>query len=343
MGDKPAPRRSDGTEPDRATPPERDTQLWLPRPGVSRAGARLGRLKAALEPAVFQSVDPPRALADTDPKEAVGPRQVVTPWIDDFTHEDESAEPDNIVVAMWSNGERQGWFILSIVLLASLVALIGYATAHPPARDLFGTVTGDRFTSVGVLNPGTSTTGSESGPATPDVSGRNSPGSPPPRDLGAIWRRSLPVALGLAWLVGAWIIDREARRALVIKEPWGERRTLAYCMVAIVVVLPLMIAGIMISAWGAVQALVEIHRVYGSQTAVRATGVFILVIVTIVVLREPVGRATRWATRLLIAASSGLVGKAIGQGARDRTLPRRNAQWVPWRWRQVSSGSRWRT
>jgi len=343
MGGNPDQRRSDGTGPGLATRPESDSQLWLPRPGDSRAGTRLARLNSALEPSIFQPLDPPRASADTNRLEPVGPRRVVTPWIDDFADTDQKAESDNILVAMWSDGERQGWFVLSLVLLASLVALIGYSTAHPPARDLFGTVTGDRFASTEVVKPGISTNASAFEPPSQAVSERNTQESPPPGDQEVIWRRSLPVALGMLWLIGAWIIDREARRALVIREPWGERRTIAYGMIAIVVVLPLMIAGIMISAWGVVQALVEIQRVYGAQTAVRAAGGFILAIVTILILREPVGRLTRWATQMLKPAASQVARNAVGQSARNRTLPRRNAPWVPRSLRQVSIGSRWRS
>ena len=343
MGGNPDQRRSDGTEPDLAPRPESDSQLWLPRPGDSRAGTRLARLNSALEPSFFQSVDPPRASADSKLPESVRPRRVVSPWIDDFADIDENAEAGNIVVAMWSDGERQGWFVLSLMLLASLVALIGYSTSHPPARDLFGTVTGDRFASTRMLKPGTSTNASAFEPISQEVSERNTQESPASDDQEAIWRRSLPVALGMVWLIGAWIIDREARRALVIKEPWGERRTIAYGMIAIVVVLPLMIAGIMISAWGVVQALVEIQRVFGDRTAVRAAGGFILAMVTILILREPVGRLTRWATHLLKPAASQVARNAVGQSARDRTLPRRNAPWVPRSLRQVSIGSRWRS
>ena len=343
MGGNPDQRRSDGTGSDLATRPESDSQLWLPRPGDSRAGTRLARLNSALEPSFFQSVDPPRASADSPPPGSAKPRRVVSPWIDDFADIDENAEPGNILVAMWSDGERQGWFVLSLVLLASLVALIGYSTSHPPARDLFGTVTGDRFASTWMLKPGTSTNASAFEPISQEVSERNTQESPASDDQEAIWRRSLPVALGMVWLIGAWIIDREARRALVIKEPWGERRTIAYGMIAIVVVLPLMIAGIMISAWGVVQALVEIQRVFGDRTAVRAAGGFILAIVTILILREPVGRLTRWATHLLKPAASQVARNAVGQSPRDRTLPRRNAPWVPRSLRQVSIGSRWRS
>ena len=343
MGGNPDQRRSDGTGPDLATRPESDSQLWLPRPGDSRAGTRLARLNSALEPSIFQSVDPPRASADSPHPGSDKPRRVVSPWIDDFADIGENAESSNILVAMWSDGERQGWFVLSLVLLASLVALIGYSTAHPPARDLFGTVTGDRFASTEMLKPGTSTNASAFKPTSQEVSERNTQESPASGDQEAIWRRSLPVALGMVWLIGAWIIDREARRALVIKEPWGERRGIAYGMIAIVVVLPLMIAGIMIAAWGVVQALVEIQRVFGDRTAVRAAGGFILAIVTILILREPVGRLTRWATHLLKPAASRVARNAVGQSPRDRTLPRRNAPWVPRSLRQVSIGSRWRS
>ncbi|NDF53532.1 MAG: hypothetical protein EB145_05005, partial [Proteobacteria bacterium] len=272
MGGNPDQRRSDGTEPDLATRPESDLQLWLPRPGDSRAGTRLARLNSALEPSFLHSVDPPRASADSPHPGSAKPRRVVSPWIDDFADFGENAESGNILVAMWSDGERQGWFVLSLMLLASLVALIGYSTSHPPARDLFGTVTGDRFASTEMLRPGTSTNASAFDLTSQKVSERKTKETPASGDQEAIWRRSLPVALGMVWLIGAWIIDREARRALVIKEPWGERRGIAYGMIAIVVVLPLMIAGIMIAAWGVVQALVEIQRVFGDRTALRAAG-----------------------------------------------------------------------
>ncbi|MSQ43392.1 MAG: hypothetical protein EXR45_04185 [Chloroflexi bacterium] len=343
MGGKPGPRRSDGTEPALSSASESDAQLWLPRPGDARALTRLARLNAALEPSIFQSVDPPRASTETDFTAPVGPVAAVSPWIDDFVPVDELPEPDNILAAMWSNRERQGWFILSMVLLASLVALIGYSTAHPPPADLFGTVTGDRFVSTEMLTPRTSGTTSSTAPSLADISGLDIQASIPPADQGQVGRRSLPVALGFVWLLGAWIIDREARRALVIREPWGERRTLAYGMIAMVIVLPLMIAGIMIAAWGVVQALVEIRRVYGVQAAVRATGGFILTAVTILVLREPVARLMQWAAQVVLKpASSHLARKAMARPARDRALASRSAPWVPWRLRQVSSGTRWR-
>ena len=290
-----------------------------------------------------QSVDPPRASADTMLPELVTPLRVVTPWIDDFAGSDENPAPENILVAMWSDSERQGWFLLSLVLLATLLALIGYSMAHPPARDLFGTVTGDSLASTAMVRPGTSTNASASASSSQAVSERNAQGSPVSGDQEAIWRRSLPIALGMVWLIGAWIIDREARRALVIKEPWGERRTIAYGMIAIVVVLPLMLAGIMISAWGVVQSLVEIQRVFGDRTAIGAAGGFIIATTGFLILRQPVGRLTRWAIHLVKPGASQLPRNAVGQTATDRTLPKRNAPWVPRSLRPVSIGSRWRS
>jgi len=343
MGGKPGPRRSDGTEPALSSAPEIDTQLWLPRPGVSRATPRVARLNVALEPSLFQAVDPPRASSETDFTAPVGTLASVTPWIDDFEPNEELPESENILAAMWSNRERQGWLILSMILLATLVALIGYATAHPPPTDLFGTVVGDRFVSTEVLSRRTSTTTTPMAPSVAVAPELGIQEAKPSDDQGQVGRRSLPVALGLVWLLGAWIIDREARRVLVIKEPWGERRSLAYGLIAIVIVLPLMIAGIMISAWGVVQALVEIQRVYGAQTAIRSTCGFLLTVVAILILRDPVERLTRWVAHFVLKpASSHLAMSSMGRVARDRVLQNRRGPWIPWRLRQVSSGTRWR-
>lgn len=321
MGGKTGPRRSDRTDLASSSASDGDAKLWLPRPGDSRATTRLARLNSTLEPSVFQSVDPPRASTEIELIAPVGPVVAVTPWIDTFVPVDEIPEPDNLLEAMWSDSERRGWFILSVVLLASLVVLIGYATAHPPPTDLFDTVVGETFVSTEVLTPRPSARTAPAAPGLRDPSGMDNQEARPPAEQGQVWRRSLPVALGLVWLFGAWIIDREARRALVIKEPWGERRTIAYGLIAIAIVLPLMIAGIIISAWGVVQALVEIQRVHGGQASLRAIGGFILAVVAVVILREPVARLTRWVAHIILKpASSHPARGSMRRVVRDRAV-----------------------
>lgn len=109
----------------------------------------------------------------------------------------------------------------------------------------------------------------------------------PVQASGSLLTALLPLGVGGFWLVGAWIIDHEGRRALIIREPWGERRTIAYGLLALFVVFPLILGGLLISAWGTVQVLADIGRQRGTEAAWRGVVGAATALVLFVSLRRP--------------------------------------------------------
>jgi hypothetical protein len=73
---------------------------------------------------------------------------------------------------------------------------------------------------------------------------------------GEVVLKALPLLLGLFWLLSAWLVDAEAKRAFVVQEPWGERRTVAYSCLAVGCVFPLILAGLIFAAYGFVSFVI---------------------------------------------------------------------------------------
>jgi hypothetical protein len=101
---------------------------------------------------------------------------------------------------------------------------------------------------------------------------------------------ALPLLLGLFWLLSAWLVDAEARRAFVIQEPWGERRTVAYSCLAVGCVFPLILAGLIFAAWGFVQFVVYIANRQSWLAGIQSGALILLVCACFLMLRSAIVR-----------------------------------------------------
>ena len=102
---------------------------------------------------------------------------------------------------------------------------------------------------------------------------------------------ALPLLLGLFGLLSAWLVDSEARRAFVVQEPWGERRTVAYSCLAVGCVFPLILAGLIFAAWGFVQFVLYVANRQSWVAGIQA-GALILVVCALALLLR--GAIVRW-------------------------------------------------
>ena len=109
------------------------------------------------------------------------------------------------------------------------------------------------------------------------------------------WRQvvlaALPLLLGLFWLLSAWLVDAEARRAFVVQEPWGERRTVAYTTLAVGCVFPLILAGLIFSAWGFVTFVLDVSRRQNTVAGLQAGALILMACAGLLILR---GLVARW-------------------------------------------------
>jgi hypothetical protein len=98
--------------------------------------------------------------------------------------------------------------------------------------------------------------------------------------------------LGLFWLLSAWLVDVEARRAFVVQEPWGDRRTIAYSCLAVGCVSPLILAGLIFAAWGFVSFVVYVANRQSWGAGLQAGGLILLAGAFFLLVRSLV---VRWA------------------------------------------------
>jgi hypothetical protein len=108
---------------------------------------------------------------------------------------------------------------------------------------------------------------------------------------GEVALKALPLLLGLFWLLSAWLVDAEARRAFVVQEPWGERRTVAYSCLAVGCVFPLILAGLIFSAYGFVAFVIYIAARQSWIAGIQVGGLILLVGAFALLLR---GIIARW-------------------------------------------------
>jgi hypothetical protein len=102
---------------------------------------------------------------------------------------------------------------------------------------------------------------------------------------------ALPLLLGLFWLLSAWLVDSEARRAFVVQEPWGERRTVAYTALAVGCVFPLILAGLIFSAWGFVTFVLDVSRRQSPVAGLQAGALVLMICTGFLIVR---GAIARW-------------------------------------------------
>ena len=175
--------------------------------------------------------------------------------------------------------------VLLIALLAALPALTRRGTPSPapaPAAEAPAPAEGQPAPA----------------PAPAPAEGQPAEGAPPaaaPAAAPSLGRAyllaALPLLLGLFWLLSAWLVDSEARRAFVVQEPWGERRTVAYTALAVGCVFPLILAGLIFSAWGFVTFILDVSRRQSPIAALQAASLILLVFAVFLVLR---GLVAQW-------------------------------------------------
>ncbi|HEU5315300.1 MAG TPA: hypothetical protein VFX49_04280 [Chloroflexota bacterium] len=180
-----------------------------------------------------------------------------------------------------------------VVLLAALTVAPGLArrsrpAAPPPAAQ--------------PAEPAPAPAEGQPAPAQP-APAQPAPGQPAPAEPGAqptpaaqppqrqLLIAALPLLLGLFWLLSAWLVDAEARRAFVVQEPWGERRTVAYTVLAVGCVFPLILAGLIFSAWGFVTFVLDVSRRQSPIAALQAAALILIAGAGFLVLR---GLLARW-------------------------------------------------
>lgn len=125
-------------------------------------------------------------------------------------------------------------------------------------------------------------------PAPAPASGQPAPAPAPQQQL---LIAALPLLLGVFWLFSAWLVDAEARRAFVVQEPWGERRTVAYTALAVGCVFPLILAGLIFSAWGFVTFVLDVARRQSPIVALQAAALILMAAAGLLVVR---GLLARW-------------------------------------------------
>jgi hypothetical protein len=140
-------------------------------------------------------------------------------------------------------------------------------------------------------------------PAPAEVPPAEAPPPPPPLHervlppslrqfaTGEMALKALPLMLGLFWLLSAWLVDAEARRAFVVQEPWGERRTVAYSCLAVGCVFPLILAGLIFAAYGFVSFVIFVAGRQSWAAGLQAGALILLMGLLALFLR---GAVARW-------------------------------------------------
>lgn len=116
------------------------------------------------------------------------------------------------------------------------------------------------------------------------------PATPGPTTV-ALFREALPLLLGIFWLLASWLVDAEAKRVFVVREPWGQRRTLGYSCLAVGCVFPLIVAALIFSAWGSVRLILWLYNNQSPSAALRAAFLLAGLLAAFLALRAAL---TRW-------------------------------------------------
>lgn len=197
----------------------------------------------------------------------------------------------NPLAAAWRDPARRPWLFVGALALLVVIGLILAApmfrapgTPAPSTIGLPPIAEGQP-----ALPPADATAVAPGAPgAVPPA-----PGAPAASPLTAnqLGLAGLPLLLGLFWLLSAWLVDVEARRAFVVREPWGERRTFPYSCLAVGCVFPLILAGLLFAAWGFVTFVLYIANRQSWTAGIRAGALVLLACAVLLLLR---GFVTRW-------------------------------------------------
>jgi hypothetical protein len=206
----------------------------------------------------------------------------------------------NPLLAAWRDPDRRLWLALGCASLLAVLALIAvgpslgqrFAPAEPAAETPGETVEpGAQPQAPPAVPP-------EAQPPPPSEEGtppEAAPAAPAPGMFGVpfvqLGLQALPLLLGLFWLLSAWLVDTEARRAFVVQEPWGERRTVAYSCLAVGCVFPLILAGLLFSAWGFVSFVIWVANRASWMAGIQAGALLLLIVALFLIVR---GAISRW-------------------------------------------------
>jgi hypothetical protein len=218
--------------------------------------------------------------------------------------------PQAAIAAAWRDPERRPWLVagaLALVLVLALVVAVPLRgrPAQAPATPAAEATQPPGQPAEAEPPPAAAQPAQPEQPAQPAQPAEPPPESPPaPAQPGPpsggiqpglvqLGLAALPLLLGLFWLLSAWLVDAEARRAFVVQEPWGERRTVAYSCLAVGCVFPLILAGLIFAAWGFVSFVVYVANQHNWITGIQAGALVLLVCASILIAR---GIAVRWRT-----------------------------------------------
>ena len=195
------------------------------------------------------------------------------------------------LIESWRDRERRGWLLSTFVLFVALTTVIALGVLAGLNRPVL----------PASVQAEARAADDPTGVADPE---RTSEPATALRDL-ARWREGFPIALGTVWLIGAWVLDREARRALVVRGVWRDRPTFAYGIVALLVVTPILFGGLLQIAWGVVGMLVRAGRSGDATAPWRGVAWMVGFVVTILVLHRPTAAGLRWLARTATQALHG--------------------------------------
>lgn len=207
---------------------------------------------------------------------------------------DGAARLPNPVLAAWDDPGRRGWLLGGLLCLLVVVGMIlagpqlSRRLAPPPAA-----------TQPQQEAPAPGAEGQPAAPAGEQPAGEQpAPAQPAPAQpagrlpasMSQLALAALPLLLGLFWLLSAWLVDAEARRAFVVQEPWGERRTVAYSCLAVGCVFPLILAGLLFAAYGFVSFVVFVANRQSWVAGIQAGAIILLVCLLVLIARSLVAR-----------------------------------------------------
>jgi hypothetical protein len=188
------------------------------------------------------------------------------------------------ILMSWGDPERRGWLLLAVLSATVLFLTVAQGVLHGLDRP----VRPASLSAIPTERARPTNAAQADAPSHLWDDLRITEGTGIPANA------SLPIAVGAIWLLGAWVVDREARRAFVVPGTWTDRPSVAYGVIALFVVTPIIVGGMTQAAWGVVHLLIAYVRAGGAQAGWRATAWLAGIVVAFLVLRLPTLAGVRW-------------------------------------------------
>jgi hypothetical protein len=197
------------------------------------------------------------------------------------------------LTSAWSDPNRRQWAFVGAAALALLLVAIFLLPSASTRLGIPAAPTADSAAppSAGAPAPAEQPAGQPTAVPPADTPPAATPAAESSGGTRQLLLDALPLLLGLFWLLSAWLVDAEARRAFVVKEPWGDRRTVAYTMLAVGCVFPLILAGLIFSAWGFVTFVLAVAGRQNPIAGLQAGAIILMIGAGFLVLR---GLIARW-------------------------------------------------